>query len=107
MTDTCTEHLPCRLPAPLLPSHVEVVERLHPSGRVSYLLMVGDDFIGSVQDSGFTAHDGRWISRWEGFAGGNAVPLSGRDRDRNEAVQAVIEHCGRSSFHWRLALHPC
>lgn len=109
MTD-CTEHLSCRLPAPLRRDHVDVVEIVHGSGRVSYALMVGDDRIGSVQDEGYTTHDGRWVERWEGFAGGGAVPIPaevlGDMSGRDHAVQAVVEFCSRASFHIRMAMHP-
>lgn len=101
----CTEHLSCRLPAPLLPSHVEIVERQHVSGRVVYALMVGDDYIGAVQDSGHTTPDGHWMPDWEGFAGGAAVPFPYIVTTREEAVRFVVAHCSRAGLHNRMALH--
>lgn len=107
MPAPCTEHLSCRLPAPLLPSHVDVVETVHgPTGEVAHRLHVDGEFIGSVVDRGFTAHDGRWIEHWEGFAGGAAVPFPARDLTFDRAVREVVQYCARASFHVRMAVHP-
>lgn len=111
----CTEHLSCRL-GHYTPADVDVVETvMGPTGHVFFSLMVRGEFIGSVSDRGMRAHDGRWISHWEGFAGGAAVPTGPDPRDaegnwmpqtRDHVVACVIAYCISAGGHVRRALHP-
>jgi hypothetical protein len=64
--------------------------------------------LGSIRDDGFEIHPnhgGGWRADWSIFAGGQGVPSGGRVETKEAAVRVLVEHCARSSFHWRMALH--
>lgn len=124
MSTTC-DHPSCQTPHNLTAADLTLDLRVNPGGHAYFAVLHGERFLGSIQDSGFRAHDGRWITRWAAFAGGQAVVLPGTC-DRNGVTQlwhpvhkryvrgdeslvatlaAFATWCSRTAFHWRLSLH--
>lgn len=126
MARAACEHPSCQTPADLSSTDLRLELRVGAGGRSYFAVTHGERQLGTVQDSGFRAWDGRWVTCWAAFAGGSAVllpgtcaPRTGRllgwhpvreamvplDESLVATLHAFAQWCSTTAAGWRDALH--